>query len=184
MTRILGISGSLRKGSFNTSLLRAAQSLAGDGIAFEVATLDGIPLYNGDLEDKDGIPAAVHALKEKIVASDGVILAVPEYNGGIAGVMKNALDWLSRPYQDAARIYKDRPFALAGATPSGFGTVLAQDSTQTVLRHLGARQWNGARLMISKAHEAFGADGTVKDEAVAINIGSFVREFAAFAAKK
>ena len=97
MTRILGISGSLRAGSFNTALLRAAQQVAGDGIAFDAVTLHGIPLYDGDAEARDGLPAAVTTLKDRIIASDGVLLVTPEYNNGIPGVFKNAIDWLSRP---------------------------------------------------------------------------------------
>ncbi len=92
MTRILAISGSLRTGSFNTALLQAAQQVAGDEIALEVATLHGIPLYDGDLEARDGEPAAVTTLKQRIIASDGVILGTPEYNNGIPGVFKNAID--------------------------------------------------------------------------------------------
>ena len=84
MTRILGISGSLRAGSFNTALLRAAQQVAGAGIEFETATLHGIPLYDGDAEARDGEPAAVAALKRRILDADGVLLATPEYNNGIS----------------------------------------------------------------------------------------------------
>ena len=97
MARILGISGSLRAGSYNTALLRAAHSVAPAGVDLEVATLQGIPLYDGDLEQSDGLPAAVTALKDKIAASDAVLLVTPEYNNGIPGVFKNAIDWLSRP---------------------------------------------------------------------------------------
>lgn len=181
MARILGISGSLRAGSFNTTLLRAAQKLAGPAIEFEVATLHGIPLYDGDLEAREGIPAAVTALKEKIVASDGVILSTPEYNNGIPGVFKNASDWLSRPPADIARIYAGRPFAVIGATPSGMGTILAQNQWLTVLRHLGARYWSGGRILVSRAHEAFDADGTLKDQNLASQLQKFVADFAAFA---
>ena len=92
MTRILGISGSLRAGSYNTALMRAAQALAGDGVQFDTATLHGIPLYDGDVEQRDGLPDTVTALKERVVASDGVLLCTPEYNNGIPGVFKNAID--------------------------------------------------------------------------------------------
>ena len=111
MTRILGISGSLRAQSLNTTLLRAAQALAGPGITVELATLHGIPLYDGDIEVRDGLPAAAAELKERIVASDGVLLVTPEYNNGIPGVFKNAIDWLSRPAADIPRVFRDRPFA-------------------------------------------------------------------------
>jgi chromate reductase, NAD(P)H dehydrogenase (quinone) len=184
MIRILGISGSLRKGSFNTSLLRAAQSLAGDGIEVTVATLHGIPLYDGDLEVSGGIPAAVTALREQIIASDGVLLATPEYNNGIPGVFKNAIDWLSRPPSEVPRTFNNRAFALLGASPGGFGTILSQNAWLPVLRTLGTRQWNGAKMLVSRAGETFDGGGKLTNEAVAKQLGDYVRNFAAFAAKK
>lgn len=184
MARILGISGSLRKASLNTALLRAAQSLAGDGIDVEVVTLHGIPLYDGDVEAASGIPAAVAALREKIVAADGVILASPEYNNSVPGVLKNAIDWLSRPPSEIGRTFGGKPYALIGASMGGFGTILAQNAWLGVLRHLGALHWAGGRLLVSRAQQSFDADGKLTDEAVAIQLGGFVRDFAAFTAKK
>jgi chromate reductase, NAD(P)H dehydrogenase (quinone) len=184
MTRILGISGSLRAGSFNTALLRAAQALAGDDIELSVATLHGIPVYDGDLEARDGIPPAVQALKEKIIASDGVLLATPEYNNSVPGTLKNAIDWLSRPPADAARVFADRPFAIIGASPGGFGTILSQAAWLPILRTLRARHWSSGRLMVSKAALAFDAGGKLIDEAVAGQLDGFVKGFAAFAAKQ
>ena len=96
MIKILGISGSLRAQSYNTALLKVAKSLASDDVELEIATLHGIPLYDGDLEHREGIPAAVKALKDRILANDGVLLSTPEYNNGIPGVFKNAIDWMSR----------------------------------------------------------------------------------------
>jgi NAD(P)H-dependent FMN reductase len=184
MARILGISGSLRKASLNTALLRAAQSLAGEGIEFEVVTLHGIPLYDGDIEAASGIPAAVTALREKIVAADGVILASPEYNNSVPGVLKNAIDWLSRPPSEIPRTFGNRPYALIGASMGGFGTILAQNAWLGVLRHLGARHWAGGRLLVSKAQQSFDADGKLTDEAVAVQLAGFVRDFAASVARK
>jgi len=142
VTRILGISGSLRAGSYNTALLRAAQPLAEPSMQLEIVTLRGIPLYDADVETRDGLPEAVSALKERIVASDGVLLATPEYNNGIPGVFKNAIDWLSRPPADSPQVFGDRPFALIGASPGGFGTILAQSGWLPVLRTLGVRFWS------------------------------------------
>ena len=181
MTRILGISGSLRAGSYNTALLRAAQALAGDGVQFDAATLHGIPLYDGDVEQRDGLPETVTALKERVVASDGVLLCTPEYNNGIPGVFKNAIDWLSRPADDIPRVFGGRAFAVIGASPGGFGTILSQAAWLPVLRTLGTRQWAGGRLMVSKAGSVFDAQGTLTDEATRKRLAEFVRGFAKFA---
>ncbi len=182
MTRILGISGSLRTGSFNTALLRAAQSVAPAGVEVEVATLHGIPLYDADVEQRDGLPAAVTAMKDKVAASDAVLLVTPEYNNGIPGVFKNAIDWLSRPPAGSARIFGGRPFAVIGASPGGFGTMLAQAAWLPVLRTLGVRHWSGGRLMVSRAQQVFDEHGEIKDEATREQLRKFVAGFAGFAA--
>ena len=184
MTRILGISGSLRAGSFNTALLHAAQQVAGDGIAFDAVTLHGIPLYDGDAEARDGLPAAVTTLKDRIVASDGVLLVTPEYNNGIPGVFKNAIDWLSRPAADIARVFGDKPFALVGASPGGFGTILSQNHWLPVLKTLGVQLWAGNRLMVSRAGSAFDADGELVDAKLREQLAGFVQGFATFAAAR
>ncbi|MEN3294889.1 MAG: hypothetical protein V7642_4142, partial [Burkholderiales bacterium] len=97
MTRVVGIAGSLRTGSYNAALLRAASGLMPLGASLEIASIKGIPLYDGDVETNHGIPQAVTALKEQVAASRGLLLATPEYNNSIPGVFKNAIDWLSRP---------------------------------------------------------------------------------------
>ena len=177
MARILGISGSLRAGSFNTALLRAAQQAAGEGIEFESATLHGIPLYDGDAEARDGLPAAVTTLKDRIVASDGVLLVTPEYNNGIPGVFKNAIDWLSRPAAEIPAVFGDRPVALVGASAGGFGTILAQDAWLPVLRTLGSRFWAGGRLLVSRAGQAFDADGRLVDERTRAQLAQFLAAY-------
>lgn len=184
MIRILGISGSLRTGSYNTSLLRAAQSLVGPEVELEVATLHGIPLYDGDFEKREGLPLAVKALKEQVIASDGVLLATPEYNNGIPGVFKNAIDWLSRPPDDSSRVFGGRPFALIGASPGGFGTILAQNGWLPVLRTLRVRHWTGGRLTVARAQQVFDANGAIHDESVRSQLAGFVTGFAAFAAER
>lgn len=180
---ILGISGSLRAGSYNTALLRAAQALGGASVELQVATLHGIPLYDGDLEQREGLPQSVVSLKELVVASDGVLLATPEYNNGIPGVFKNAIDWLSRPSSDIPRVFGNRPFALIGASPGGFGTILAQNGWLPVLRTLGVRHWTGGRLMVSRAGQVFDEQGELRDEAVRAQLTRFLNGFAAFAAE-
>ena len=180
MTSILGISGSLRQGSFNTALLRAIAAAAPAGTRVEVATLHGIPLYDGDEEARDGIPPAVAALKDRIAAADGLLLVTPEYNNGMPGVFKNAIDWLSRPPKDSARVFSDRPVAVVGASPGGFGTLLAQTGWLPVLRTLGTRPWFGPRLAVSRAGSVFDADGNLTDERVREQVTAFIQGFSEF----
>lgn len=182
-TQLLGLSGSLRAGSFNTALLRAAVALAaGEALQIDAATLHGIPLYDGDVEQQQGLPPAVRALRERILAADGLLLVSPEYNNGVPGVFKNAIDWLSRKPGGEPDVFRDRPVAVIGASPGGFGTVLAQAHWLPVLRTLGARVYAGGRVAVSRAGSVFGADGSLKDEAVAANLREFVQGFATFAA--
>jgi len=178
MTRLLALSGSLRTGSFNTALARAAQRQAPEGVEIEVATLHGIPLYDGDLEAASGIPEAVQALREKIVERDGLLLVTPEYNNGVPGVFKNAVDWLSRT-GDAT--FVGRPVALIGASPGGFGTILSQAHWLPVLRTLRTRFWSEGRLMVSRVQTLIDADGELADAATLAQLGQFVDGFARFA---
>ena len=184
MVHLLGISGSLRAGSYNTALLRAASALSGEDVTLEVATLHGIPLYDADLEAREGLPPAVAGLKARLVASDGVLLVTPEYNNGIPGVFKNAIDWLSRPAADIARVFGDKPFALVGASPGGFGTILSQNHWLPVLKTLGVQLWAGNRLMVSRAGSAFDADGELVDAKLREQLAGFVQGFATFAAAR
>ena len=184
MVRLLGLSGSLRRGSFNTALLRAAVEVAPADVTIELATPQGIPLYDGDAEAAGGIPAEVDALKAKLRACDGLLLATPEYNNGIPGVAKNAIDWLSRPPADIAGVFGDRPVAVMGASPGGFGTILAQDAWLPVLRTLGMRPWWGAKLLVSRAGAAFDADGRLVDDKVRAQLAAFVDGFARFAQRQ
>ncbi|WP_101927671.1 MULTISPECIES: NADPH-dependent FMN reductase [Luteimonas] len=179
MIRILGISGSLRAGSYNTGLLRAAQAFSNDAMAIDAATLHGIPLYDGDVEARDGIPDAVESLKERILGSDGLLLVTPEYNNGIPGVFKNAIDWLSRPGSGIPALFGDRPVAVIGASPGGFGTILAQNAWLPVLRTLGAAHWAGGRLLVSRAGQVFDAEGSLRDDKVRAQLDAFVEGFAA-----
>lgn len=126
MLKLLGISGSLRRGSFNTQLLQAAAKLLPEDATLDIQTLHGIPLYDADLEAAEGIPAAVSKLKDLMAAADGLVLATPEYNNGIPGVFKNAIDWASRPPADTRRVFVGKRVALMGASPGGFGTILSR----------------------------------------------------------
>ena len=180
MTTILGLSGSLRAGSFNTALLRAAQALMPEGTQLDIATLHGIPLYDADLESSQGVPAVVQQLQDCIAAADGLLLATPEYNNGIPGVFKNGIDWLSRPPKEIPRVFGDRPTALMGASPGGFGTILSQNAWWPVLRTLGVRPWFGGRLLVSRAGSVFDAAGSLTDAAMRKQIELFLQGFVAF----
>lgn len=183
MTRIVGIAGSLRRKSFNLALLRAAEELMPEGCALDVRTIAGVPLYNADVEEESGIPAAVDALKEAIVAADGLLLVTPEYNNSIPGAFKNTLDWLSRPPEDSARIFSGRPVAVIGASPGNFGTILAQNAWLPVLRTLSTRPWFEGRLMVSRADTLVDEAGRLTDEPTRARLKQFLAGFAAFAEK-
>lgn len=183
MTTIVGLAGSLRKASFNASLLRAAAELAPAGTTVDVATIAGIPLYDGDVEAEKGIPDVVAALKDRIAAADGLLLVSPEYNSSIPGVMKNAIDWLSRPNKDIERVFGDKPVALMGATPGMGGTRLAQTAWLPVLRTLGTRAWSGKQLYVAGAGRVFDAEGTLVDDKVKQLLGDFMAGFASFVSR-
>ncbi len=182
MTRIVGIAGSVRTGSFNAALLRAAVRLAPAGTEIAADTISGIPLYDADLERAHGIPEGVAALKDRIAAADGLLLVTPEYNNSIPGTFKNAIDWLSRPPQDIGRVFGDRPVALMGATPGMGGTRLAQSAWLPVLRTLGTRLWSARQLYIAGAGKVFDERGELVDPKVEKLLAEFVAGFAAFVA--
>jgi len=180
MTTIVGIAGSLRRGSFNHALLRAAAEMAPAGATIEIASIREIPLYDGDVEAL-GIPPAVAQLKERIARADGLLLVTPEYNGSIPGVFKNAIDWLSRPASDIPRVFGGRPTALAGATPGPNRTSSSQAAWLPILRALGVRAWFGPRMGIGGAGKVFDHDGRLVDETVREQLRAFVAGFVAFA---
>jgi NAD(P)H-dependent FMN reductase len=182
MARIIGISGSLRQGSFNTALLRAAAEVAPAGVTIEVRTIHGIPLYDADVENGPGIPEAVTKLKDEIASSDGLLLVTPEYNNSLPGVFKNAIDWLSRPDPDVARVFRGRPVAIMGASPGRFGTTLSQAAWLPVLRTLGTRPWLDERLLVFEARKAFDAAGKLVDPHTRERMVKFVGGYCAFVA--
>jgi NAD(P)H-dependent FMN reductase len=183
MTTILALSGSLREGSFNTMLLHTAVETAPPGARIDVASIKGIPLYDGDMEASSGSPSAVQALKERIVGADGLLLVSPEYNNSLPGVMKNAIDWLSRPTADIARVFGGRPVGMMGATPGPGGTSMAQAAWLPVFRTLGTLPYFGARVMVSGAAKAFGADGRLVDPAVRAQVEKYMAGFVTFVAR-
>jgi len=180
MTTIVGISGSLRRDSFNSALLRAAATVMPDGAQLVIGSIRDVPLYDGDVEAQ-GIPPAVAVLKDAVAGADGLLLASPEYNNSIPGVLKNVIDWMSRPGSDIPRIFRGKPVAVMGVSPGGFGTMLAQDAWLSVLRVLGTQPWFGGRLLVARAQNVFGPDGAIVDAAIKEQLQRFVHGFVAFA---
>lgn len=165
-------SGQARRASLAEAVMPSAHP-------FEVATLHGIPLYDGDAEARDGIPAAVTALKQQIVDSDALLIATPEYNNSMPGVLKNGIDWLSRPPADIGRVFGKRQVAIVGASPGGFGTILSQNAWLPVLRTLGVQPWFGGRLMVARAGQVFNEHGEMVDEKAKSQLQQFVQGFVA-----
>ncbi len=158
--RILGISGSLRKHSCNTGILRAAVEMAPDNCLVEIFDIKEIPLYNGD-EEEANFPKSVIDFKEKIRKADAILFATPEYNYSISGVLKNAIDWASRPYGDSA--WNDKPVAITGAALSIPGTARAQYHLRQMFVTLNMHCFNRPELMIQISNEKFDAEGNVID---------------------
>ena len=180
MITVMGLSGSLRRASYNAAVLRAAGSLMPSDSELRIESIAGIPLYDGDDEAAHGVPELVSRLKDAITAADGLLLVTPEYNNSIPGVAKNAIDWFSRPVRDIARVFGGRPVAIAGASPGGFGTILSQNAWLPVFRTLGADLWSGGRLLISRAAQVVDASGEITDAATRDNIRKFMEGFVAF----
>jgi NAD(P)H-dependent FMN reductase len=177
MAAILGFSGSLRRGSYNTALLRAAAEI----IPIEIISIREIPLYDADSEAEHGTPPVVLELRERFAAAGGLLIASPEYNGGMSGVAKNAIDWLSRPFRDIPRVFGGLPVALMGATNGRGGTVLSQASWLPVLRALGTHPWFGRQLNVSGAASLFDENG-LRDDETRKKLERFATEFADFVA--
>lgn len=158
--RILGLSGSLRRASLNTALLRAAGELLPADAVLEIHPLHDLPFFNEDVE-AEGLPTPVQALKARIVAADALLLAVPEYNYSIAPALKNALDWASRPY--GASVLVGKPAAMLGAS-AGMGTVRAQLHLRDVAITTGLHVLNQPEIFVGRADEKFDADLRLTDE--------------------
>ena len=176
MTTILGLSGSLRRASFNSGLLRAASELAPSGTTILQGAIREVPLYDADLEAADGIPAAVQTLQAQLRGADGLLLVTPEYNNGMPGVFKNVIDWMSRG--EGLGFFRGKPVAVLGASPGGFGTVLAQNHWLPVLRTLGMKPWFQGRMLVLRAGGLFDDQGNLTDERTRAALADFVTGFA------
>ncbi|CAN5406809.1 NADPH-dependent FMN reductase [soil metagenome] len=170
--KLLGVSGSLRAASFNTALLRAAQEVAPEGVTIEIFGLHDLPLFNQDVEDQ-GDPEAVTAWKSAIRNADALLLACPEYNGGVTGVLKNAIDWASRGSPSAL---DGKLACIIGASPGVTGTVRAQDTLRQSLRKVSAQYWPLSEMLVGQAHTKI-ESGVLKDEKTIAYLG---RHLAAF----
>jgi chromate reductase len=180
MSKVIAISGSLRRGSYNSALLQAAVAAAPSGCEIEVASIREIPLFDGDLEAQ-GLPAPVAALKDKIAAADGLLLASPEYNYSLPGVLKNAIDWVSRPGKDIPRVFGGRAVGVIGAGGLS-GTRLAQAAWLPVFRALQLVPYYGKSVFVAGAPKVFDSDGNLVDESVRTLVQDFMIGFAAFVA--
>ena len=157
---ILGIAGSLRKASYNRAVLRAAVELAPDGASIEVFELDGIPGFNQDLENEP--PAKVAELKQKVRAADAILFVTPEYNYSVPGVLKNAIDWASRPYGDSA--WAGKPAAIMGASIGGIATARAQYHLRQSMVFLNMFPLNQPEVMVGNCSDKFDEQGNLTDE--------------------
>jgi chromate reductase, NAD(P)H dehydrogenase (quinone) len=157
---ILGISGSLRNASYNSAALRAAEELAPDGVVVSRADIAAVPVYNDDVREQ-GLPPSVVKLVEQIATADAVLIATPEYNYSIPGVLKNAIDWVSKSHDQP---FRRKPVAILGASMGAIGTARAQYDLRKVFIFLDAHVLNQPEIMISAAHTKFDADGHLTDE--------------------
>lgn len=157
---ILGIAGSLRRQSFNRALLRAAQELAPEGATIETFELDGIPSFNQDEEGNP--PAKVAELKQRLRGADAILFVTPEYNYSVPGLLKNAIDWASRPYGDSA--WNGKPVAVMGASVGTIGTARAQYHLRQMFVFLNMYAVNQPEVMVSNAHKHFDQDGKLTDD--------------------
>lgn len=157
---ILGIAGSLRRESYNRATLRAAQALAPDGATIEVFEIDGLPGFNQD--DEANPPAKVVELKQRIRDADAILFVTPEYNYSVPGVLKNAIDWASRPYGDSA--WSGKPVAIMGASVGAIGTARAQYHLRQMFVFLDMHPVNQPEVMIASAAKRFNDKGELTDE--------------------
>lgn len=177
--RLLAISGSLRKQSINTSLVHAFIANAPEGSSIEMLDWTDTPIFNQD--DEASFPAYVTALKDKIRAADGVIIATPEYNRSVPGALKNMLDWTSRPYGDSA--WKDKPVYISGATGGSVGTALAQDDIKKFMAFNSAMAMHQPEFYMTGAPGKLDENGVLTDEDTKQHIIKGLAAFTAFIEK-
>jgi chromate reductase, NAD(P)H dehydrogenase (quinone) len=171
--RVLGVSGSLRRGSFNTAALWTAQEMAPAGMTIDIFDLAPIPLYNEDVRAQ-GFPPAVEEFRRRIKEADALLIATPEYNYSVPGVLKNAIDWASRPPDQP---FDGKPMALFGASPSFTGSARAQYHLRQVFIYLNPLIMNRPEVFITSAHTKFDAQGKLTDETTRGHIRNLLDAF-------
>jgi chromate reductase len=169
--RFLGFAGSLRRASYNRGLIRAAAEVAPTGIVVEVFDLHDLPLYNQDVEDA-GEPGPVVAFKQAIAGADALLVATPEYNHGVPGVLKNAIDWASRPRVTSP--LRDRPVAVMGASPGQGSTARAQAQLREAFVFTGACVMPQPELLVGAAASHFDNDGNLTDPALRVSLAELL----------
>ena len=172
---IAGIAGSLRRSSLNRALLRAAAEVAPDRLHITICDLQAIPLYNADVE-ASGVPPAVAALRDAVKAADGLLFATPEYNHGVPGVLKNAVDWLSRPPR--ASVLDGKPAAIMGATPGLWGTARSQTQLRQAFVFTNTFAMTQPEVLVARAADKFDADGRLTDQPTREFLATFLERFA------
>lgn len=173
--KVAGFAGSLRQGSFNRALLRAAVELAPERMAIETLDIADIPLFNADVEAQ-GDPEPVAAFKRAIGAADGLLIATPEYNLGVPGVTKNAIDWASRPPRES--VLDGKPVAVMGATPGMGGTARGQSQLRQAFVFTNSYAMPQPEVLVRRASDLFDADGRLTDESTREHLVKFLNAFA------
>ena len=173
--QVVGVAGSLRQGSFNRALLRAAQQLAPVAVQIRIYDLSEIPLFNEDVE-RAGIPSAVARLRAAVAEADGFLVATPEYNHGVPGVMKNAFDWLSRP--PGKSVLNGKPAAIVGASPGITGAARAQSQLRQSFVFTNTPVLPQPEVLVGRAHEKFDSDGRLTDDTTRKFLLLLLEEFA------
>jgi chromate reductase len=173
--KVAGFAGSLRQGSFNRALLRAAVELAPERMAIDIVDIAAIPLYNADVEAQ-GDPEPVAAFKRAIGAADGLLIATPEYNLGVPGVTKNVIDWASRPPRES--VLDGKPVAVMGATPGMGGTARGQSQLRQAFVFTNSYAMPQPEVLVRRASDLFDADGRLTDESTREHLVKFLNAFA------
>lgn len=175
MVRLLGFAGSLRKASYNRALLRAAREVAPDDVSLEIHDLAGIPLFDADLE-AEGDPPPVAAFKQAIRGAHGLLIATPEYNHGVPGVLKNAVDWASRPPKEAP--LSGKPLGVLGASPGITGSARAQSQLRQAFVFTDSYCMPQPEILVYRAHEKFDDDGRLTDDRTREFLGKYMQALA------